>query len=140
MDRVLIVPAPEGNLAKQLAEALNGAGYGTLEVESCELVRTTLERDVGDFFIVVVCDMWAQHEDNASWLADMLTRHLHVVSIIIITDESPAAIIYREAELTGAVMILRTSETNQIIQQVLDEVDLAPKKPANKEQEGKKEA
>ena len=124
MNRVLIVPAPVGTFAKQLDEDLRGAEYETLEVENCEEAWRTIERDVGNFRIVVVCDMWGHVEHSASWLADVLARQLPDLPIVIITDDAPTAIIYREAEQTGAFMIGKEKLNSETVVAIVEDLVL----------------
>jgi DNA-binding NtrC family response regulator len=130
MASVLIASAPNWELSGVVSEVLRRGGYDTSEVEDCErakhILEVSLETDPKGFSLVVICDMWEKHANNAAWLADVLTREKPDVPVVIITDESPAAPLYREAEQTGAVMVARKTLDSETFLALVE--DLIPKK------------
>ncbi len=71
-------------------------------------------------------DSFEAAEHNAAWLAEILAREKPDMPVMVITNESPTAILYREAEQAGAVMVAKNGLDREKFLAVVE--DLVPRK------------
>ena len=119
MANVLVVGSDEKSLPVIINVLLEG-GHNARHVSTCEDAAKIFEGFRDTLGAVIIDDMYETIEKNAAWLADVITEAIPDLPVIIVTDESPTAIIYREAEQTGALLLRKKGLTTAILTEAVE--------------------